>query len=99
MKRNRMVSLLLAGTILFSLCCSGCSKDTPETKPIDSTAVKNEPVLTEAPTTVPAETVPETTESGVPVRWQNGGKMSFLPQEPLTIPNLSEMPYSRPAVC
>ena len=56
-------------------------------------ASETNPPMTEAAETALAS---EAQDGGVPVRWQNGGKMSFLPQEALTIPNLSEMPYARP---
>ncbi|MBR5719218.1 MAG: hypothetical protein IKX16_09400 [Clostridia bacterium] len=72
MTRNRFF-LLLAATLLFSLCCIGCAK-------------KPGAVNTVTPT------------GDIPVRWQNGGKLSFLPEEPLEIPKLSEMVYTRPDV-
>ena len=89
MKQVRIVALLLSAILLLSLF-AGCAGD-PVATEASALATKETPPLTE-----PQETVPETTEPDVPVRWQNGGKMSFLPQEALTIPNLSEMPYSRP---
>lgn len=88
MKRNRIISLLLAVTLLISLCCTGCAKWPGST------------ITIEAPTTeVPAEPAEEPgtdEENGIPVRMQNGGWLSFLPEEPLSIPKLSEMPYVRP---
>ena len=89
MKQVRIVALLLSAILLLSLL-AGCAGD-PVATEASALATKETPPLTE-----PQETVPETTEPDVPARWQNGGKMSFLPQEALTIPNLSEMPYSRP---
>ena len=70
MKRNRVLSLLLAATLLFSLCFTGCA---------GKSAAK-------------ANSDP----NGIPVRMQNGGKLRFLPEKPLTIPKLSEMVYTRP---
>lgn len=32
------------------------------------------------------------------IRWQNGGLMSFLPKEPVSVPSLAELRYSRPDV-
>lgn len=64
------------------------------------------PTSTEPPQTAPATLAPETTETAepvttepeptepeepLPVRWRNGGLLSFLPKEALTIPKLSEM--------
>ena len=37
-----------------------------------------------------------TSPDGTPVRMRNGGKLSFLPAEPLSVPKLSEMVYVRP---
>ena len=97
MKSIRVISMLLAAILLFSLCCAGCAKDPAET------TAKTEPTLTEAPTPALTEPAPETTEPGDPegdalIRWQNGGKARYLPREPLTVPKLSEMEYARPDV-
>ena len=93
MKHPRFIALLLSAILLLSLF-AGCADNPAATE--TSTSASEE----KAPLTETDKTVPETTEApnapDVPVRWQNGGKMRFLPQEPLTIPNLSDMPYSRP---
>ncbi len=107
MKHPRFIALLLSAILLLSLF-AGCA-DNPAATETSTSASEEKAPLTETDKTAPEtaetltaakETVPETTEApdapDVPVRWQNGGKMSFLPQEPLTIPNLSDMPYSRP---
>ena len=85
MDRIRMIALLLAAVILLSLFGSGCAV-TPD-----------EPDLTPAPTEGSPSEVPATAEpDGVPVRLKNGGELSFLPEEQLSIPKLSRMPYARP---
>lgn len=88
MKRNYFFSLFLAITLLLSLCCTGCGKQSVPTAPAD-------PAATEPDPTTPAEPEPGTPED-VPVRWQNAGALSFLPEEPVAVPKLSEMVYTRP---
>ena len=108
MRHPRLIALLLSTVLLLSLCCTGCknalvatgtSVPASEEKPPMTKADETAPVTTETET-APTETVPETTEArdtlDVPVRMQNGGKLSFLPEEPLSIPKLSEMEYTRP---
>ena len=92
MKRNRTFSLLLAVTIMLGLCCTGCAKESASTASAETPAAET----AAAPTEAPDEAAEETPDGDMPVRWQNGGKLSFLPEEPLTIPKLSEMVYTRP---
>lgn len=108
MTRNR-IFLLLAATLLFSLCCIGCTKEpvaamSTEAPTAEASTMPTEPQATEPPATEqPATEAPvteapatETPDAEIPVRMQNGGKLSFLPEEPLEIPKLSEMVYTRP---
>ena len=39
--------------------------------------------------------VAELNEEGIPIRWQNGGGLSFLDKEPITIPKFSEIECER----
>ncbi len=108
MTRNR-IFLLLAATLLFSLCCIGCTKEpvaamSTEAPTAEASTMPTEPQATEPPATEqPATEAPvteapatETPDAEIPVRMQNGGRLSFLPEEPLEIPKLSEMVYTRP---
>ena len=88
MKRNHIFSLLLVATLLISLCCASCGKH-----PIPP--VPDEPAATEPDPTTPTEPDPGTPEE-IPIRWQNGGALRFLPEEPIAVPKLSEMVYTRP---
>ena len=110
MTRNR-IFLLLAATLLFSLCCIGCAKKpvaamSTEAPTAEASTMPTEPQATEPPATEqPATEAPvteapatETPDAEIPVRMQNGGRLSFLPEEPLEIPKLSEMVYTRPDV-
>ena len=90
MKQSRMISLLLAAALLLCLF-AGCAKDPAEAAASPVSTAEDEPVPTEVLATPEPEEI-----DGVPVRWQDGGKLSFLPHEPLTIPNLSDMDYERP---
>ena len=93
MKRNHIFSLLLAATLLICLCCAGCGKHS-------APPALDEPAATEPDPTTPTEPDPGTadpsTPEEIPARMLNGGKLSFLPEEPLSIPKLSEMVYTRP---
>lgn len=97
MKHNRIFALLLSLALLIGLC-TGCAGDPVETGP--SGTRTNDPALTEALTAAPTESAAEATEpipaDVIPVRLQNGGWLRFLPEEPLSIPKLSEMVYTRP---
>ena len=97
MKQNRIVSLLLAAVLLLGTLCAGCAKKPADTEATHAPTAEAEPLPTEAPT---AEITPETPEpeevNDVPVRWQDGGKRSFLPHEPLSVPDLCDMVYERP---
>ena len=97
MKHNRIFALLLSLALLIGLC-TGCAGDPVETGP--SGTRTNDPTLSEALTAASTESVAEATEpipaDVIPVRLQNGGWLRFLPEEPLSIPKLSEMVYTRP---
>lgn len=85
MKSIRMIALLLIAAFIFGLFFAGCTKNAGETAP---TAAPTEDGATEAP----ASEAPE----AAPVRMKNGGALSFLPEEPISVPKLSEMVYTRP---
>ena len=97
MKQIRIMALLLAAALVFG-CCAGCAKD-----PAETTAAATSAETGPAPSEAPTESTPDTTEptepdEALPVRWQNGGYLRFLPREPLEVPKLSEMVYARPDV-
>ncbi|MBR5948104.1 MAG: hypothetical protein IKZ82_05585 [Clostridia bacterium] len=88
MKHKRILSLLMGVTLLIGFCYTGCARRTGSTVSTETPT----PEVSAVPTEPPATADP----NGIPVRWQNGGKLSFLPEEPLSIPKLSEMRYVRP---
>lgn len=91
MRSYRIIALLLAA-LMLAACLAGCKGTVNEPdKPADTAAPTAEPAPTPAPTPEPTP-APELT----PIRMNNGGRLSFLPEEPIDIPNLSEMVYSRP---
>ena len=108
MKHVKITSLLLAAALLLSLF-AGCADNTAGTSttvapnPGETHAQptgSSETVPAESSTVAPEATDQETAESTdgveIPVRMQNGGDLSFLPEEPLSMPKLSEMEYTRP---
>lgn len=100
----------LALSLCLALLCSGCvtvPSEPQSSAPASSeTVVTAQPHSTAAPETTrkPApettcEPIPETTEAtlsanGLPIRWRDGGKMSFLPHEAIEIPQGSELTYT-----
>ena len=88
MKCKQLFSLLLAATFLISLFCTGCGNTSVSTTTAETPATEDSALPTESPA------VDDT--NATPVRMQNGGKLRFLPEEPLSIPKLSEMVYTRP---
>lgn len=96
MKRNHIFSLLLVATLLISLCCASCGKHPIPPVPDEPAATEPDPTTpTEPDPTTPTEPNPGTPEE-IPIRWQNGGALRFLPEEPIAVPKLSEMVYTRP---
>ena len=85
-----MISLLLVAALLLCLF-AGCAKRPAETEASPVPTAEDEPAPTEVPETPEPEEI-----DGVPVRWQDGGKLSFLPHELLTIPDLNDMVYEHP---
>lgn len=99
MKQYRNVSRLPAVLVLLCLLFSGCVFIVP-TLPAptgqtagESAAPTTSPVESETGSAEPETEAPET-EDGVPVRWQDGGELSFLPHEPITVPPSSELTYT-----
>ena len=84
MKTYKAVALLLILAFLLGAFCTGCTK-----KPAE---VQGTPEPTAESTEIPATEAPD----AEPVRMKNGGELSFLPEEPISVPKLSEMVYSRP---
>ena len=87
----RLPALLLALCLLFS----GCVIPLPPLPGPTGPAVTESglpttagPVVTE--TDVPGTDAPEP-DDGVPIRWRDGGELSFLPHEPVTVPQSSEL--------
>ncbi|MBO4383885.1 MAG: hypothetical protein J5854_00500 [Clostridia bacterium] len=91
MRFNRIFAALLAALMLAASLtgCSGAANE-PD-KPAATAAPTAEPATTPAPTPEPTPAPEEP-----PVRMRNGGSLCFLPEEPIDIPNLSEMVYTRP---
>ena len=89
---KRVFSLFMTAAFLISLCCAGCAPKPGSVTGTETPTAEVTAMPTEAPATEPATEAPD----GIPVRLQNGGKLSFLPEEPLEIPQLSEMVYARP---
>ena len=108
MKPVRIFALLLSVILLLSLFagCADAPSGTSTTaariteKSSSQPAGSSETVPADSSTVSQEATVRETEESTfdfeIPVRMQNGGDLRFLPEEPLTIPKLSEMEYIRP---
>ena len=108
MKPVRIFALLLSVILLLSLFagCADAPAGTSTTaariteKSSSQPAGSSETVPADSSTVSQEATVRETEESTfdfeIPVRMQNGGDLRFLPEEPLTIPKLSEMEYIRP---
>jgi len=108
MKPVRIFALLLSVILLLSLFagCADAPAGTSTTaariteKSSSQPTGSSETVPAESSTVAPEATDQETAESTdgveIPVRMQNGGDLSFLPEEPLSIPKLSEMEYIRP---
>ena len=97
MKQIRIIALLMAAALL-AVFCVGCAKAPDETLATAAPTEEAEPSPTDAATEVPTESAgaTETVSADViPVRMRNG-KLSFLPEEPISIPKLSEMEYVRP---
>ena len=106
MKTHKAVALLLILAFLLGAFCTGCTKKpaevqgtpepTAESTEIPATEASNEVQGTPEPTAelteIPATEAPD----AEPVRMKNGGELSFLPEEPISVPKLSEMVYSRP---
>ncbi len=89
---KKLCAMLLFAALFVSLA-AGCSQgeQTQTTAP-----AKTDPARTDATTAAPTESTEPIPADVIPVRLQNGGKLSFLPEEPLSIPKLSEMVYTRP---
>lgn len=96
MKRTA-IALLMAVLMLCSLCCAEKPAETANT-PLPTAGSDSAPTepAAEDPTASPTEAAATSAPEGIPVRMVNGGRLSFLPEEPLSVPTLSEMVYTRP---
>lgn len=83
----RLLTLLLALCLLFS----GCVLPIALPAPIESAPTENAVPTTAGPVE-PETGAPEPEE--VPVRWRDGGALSFLPHEPVTVPQSSDLTYT-----
>ena len=91
---KRTIAFLLTAILLLGLCGIGCVNDPTDAMTIAEPTAEPDPASTEPPAAVPTESAED--PNGIPVRWRNGGTLSFLPHEPLSVPKLSEMVYTRP---
>ena len=96
MTKRQLLTLLLTIALVFSML-TGCGKSTETTSPESATPNTAE---SESPGSETESQNPETEESqpeepeldeDIPIRYKNKGVLSFLPEEPITIPKFSEM--------
>ena len=98
MKRQKELVRTLAVLLVFCLLFSGCVSLLPPLPGPTGPAVTESGLpttagLVETETDVPETDAPEP-DDGVPVRWRDGGELSFLPHEPVAVPQSSELTYT-----
>ncbi|MBO4418607.1 MAG: hypothetical protein J5789_02105 [Oscillospiraceae bacterium] len=113
MRRHRLLPLLIALTLLLTGCIGPGSfpvipetSTAPVTEPTKPTAPVESTTPTEQPVSTPTEITESTELTELPIdpndealiRWKNGGRKDYLPDEPVEMVPFSQMEYVRPDV-